>query len=118
MTELTVPCKYCGRPTTYTTTRECDTCHGASVAPVATLRKILAERDQWTAYKPGDVVPAGIHYWVMVHDDRFNYSRRNPFIVVRNEDGKGGDLFYDSEWGGIDDLVTHYIAIPAPELPK
>lgn len=41
----TVPCKYCGQPTTYTATRQCDPCHGASGAPIDTLRKIIAEHD-------------------------------------------------------------------------
>lgn len=40
----TVPCKYCGKPTTYTGTKHCDPCHGASGAPDETLLKMLIER--------------------------------------------------------------------------
>lgn len=39
----TVPCVYCGTPTTYTGTQHCDPCHGATKAPMETLLKILLE---------------------------------------------------------------------------
>lgn len=42
----TVPCVYCGQPTTYTGTKHCDPCHQATRAPLDTLRKIIAEADE------------------------------------------------------------------------
>lgn len=49
----TVPCSYCGRPTPYTGTKHCDPCHGATNAPIETLRKILAEHDKPNEWQPG-----------------------------------------------------------------
>lgn len=40
----TVPCKYCGTPTTYTGTKQCDPCHNAQNTSSETLLKILIER--------------------------------------------------------------------------
>lgn len=42
----TVPCTYCGQPTTYTATKHCDWCHYATHAPTVTLLKILEERGE------------------------------------------------------------------------
>ncbi len=40
----TVPCVYCGVPTTYTGTKHCDPCHSAVYTKTGTLVKLLAER--------------------------------------------------------------------------
>lgn len=109
----TVPCKYCGRPTPYTGTRECDPCHGATQAPTETLRKILAESEQWTAYKPGDEVPVAQYYWVAVRPEYGECT--GPVVCSRFS----GSFVHDDERViGIDSYITHYITIATPELTK
>lgn len=103
----TVPCVYCGRPTTYTATKHCDPCHAATNAPIETLRKILAEHDAGKWKRLADEKPPddGTEYWTYSHG-----------CVERLEWLRSG-YFYAPNWGEVYG-VTHWAAIEYPDPPR